>query len=127
MLAALDRTGTPMGARRLRDWILHPLRELEPLRARQDVIEALIAQPFILTKCRETLKDIRDIERTLGRLNQAGNARDMQVLGQSLKRCRTSARTSKRSAAGWRWSPNSRRGCAISTEVTGPHRAGHRG
>jgi DNA mismatch repair protein MutS len=84
LLAALDRTNTPMGARRLRDWILHPLRELEPLRARQDVIEALIAQPFILTKCRETLKDIRDIERTLGRLNQAGNARDMQVLGQSL-------------------------------------------
>ncbi len=85
LLAALDRTNTPMGARRLRDWILHPLRELEPLRARQDVIEALIAQPFILTKCRETLKDIRDIERTLGRLNQAGNARDMLVLGQSLK------------------------------------------
>jgi len=85
LLHALDRTNTPMGARRLRDWILHPLRELEPLRARQDFIEALIAQPFILTKCRETLKDIRDIERTLGRLNQAGNARDMLVLGQSLK------------------------------------------
>ncbi len=85
LLYALDRTNTPMGARRLRDWILHPLRELDPLRARQDVIEALIAQPFILTKCRETLKEIRDIERTLSRLNQAGNARDMQVLGQSLK------------------------------------------
>lgn len=85
LLSALDRTNTPMGARRLRDWILHPLRELEPLRARQDMIEALIAQPFILTKCRETLKDIRDIERTLGRLNQSGNARDMQVLGQSLR------------------------------------------
>ena len=85
LLYALDRTNTPMGARRLRDWILHPLRELEPLRARQDVIEALMAQPFILTKCRETLKEIRDIERTLSRLNQAGNARDMQVLGQSLK------------------------------------------
>jgi DNA mismatch repair protein MutS len=85
LLAALDRTNTPMGARRLRDWILHPLRELEPLHARQDVIEALIAQSFLLTKCRETLRDIRDIERTLGRLNQAGNARDMQVLGQSLR------------------------------------------
>jgi DNA mismatch repair protein MutS len=84
LLAALDRTNTPMGARRLRDWILHPLRELEPLRARQDLIEALIAQPFLLTKCRETLKDIRDIERTLARLNQSGNARDIQVLGQSL-------------------------------------------
>jgi DNA mismatch repair protein MutS len=85
LLYALDRTGTPMGARRLRDWILHPLRELELLKARQDVIEAMIAQSFILTKCRETLRDIRDIERTLSRLNQAGNARDMQTLGTSLK------------------------------------------
>ncbi len=85
LLHAMDRTNTPMGARRLRDWILHPLRELAPLRARQDVIEALISQPFILTKCRETLREIRDIERTLGRLNQAGNARDMQVLGLSLR------------------------------------------
>ncbi len=31
LLAALDRTVTPMGARRLRDWILHPLCALEPL------------------------------------------------------------------------------------------------
>jgi DNA mismatch repair protein MutS len=84
LLAALDRTNTPMGARRLRDWILHPLRELEPLRARQDLIEAFIAQPFILTKCRETLRAIRDVERTLSRLNQSGNARDMQTLGISL-------------------------------------------
>ena len=84
LLSALDRTNTPMGARRLRDWILHPLRELGPLRARQDLIESLIAQPFLLTKCRETLKDIRDVERALGRLNQSGNARDMLVLGQSL-------------------------------------------
>ncbi|HEX2748268.1 MAG TPA: DNA mismatch repair protein MutS, partial [Verrucomicrobiales bacterium] len=85
LLYALDRTGTPMGARRLRDWILHPLRDLDALKARQDVIEAMIGQSFILTKCRETLRDIRDIERTLSRLNQAGNARDMQTLGASLK------------------------------------------
>lgn len=84
LLSAMDRTCTPMGARRLRDWILHPLRELEPLHARQDVIESLITQPFLLTKCRETLRDIRDVERTLGRLNQAGSARDMQTLGLSL-------------------------------------------
>ena len=28
LLHALDRTGTPMGARKLRHWILHPLRDL---------------------------------------------------------------------------------------------------
>ena len=85
LLAALDRTATPMGARRLRTWILHPLRQLEPLTARQDMIAAFIAHPFILSKTRETLREIRDIERTLARLNQSGNARDIQVLGSSLR------------------------------------------
>lgn len=86
LLGALDRTCTPMGARRLRDWILHPLRSLPELRARQDFIEALLAEPYLLAKCRESLKSIRDIERTLGRLGQAsGNARDLQALSVSLR------------------------------------------
>ena len=51
------------GARRLRDWILQPLRDLEALRARQDLVESLMGAPFILAKIRESLKGIRDIER----------------------------------------------------------------
>lgn len=85
LLGVLDRTCTPMGARLLRDWILHPLREIEPLVARQEVIAAFRAEPFILTKVREALSGIRDIERTTSRLSQgAGNARDMQALAVSL-------------------------------------------
>jgi DNA mismatch repair protein MutS len=87
LLAALDRTGTPMGARRLRDWILHPLRDLATLNARQDLIAAFLDQPFLLGKTQEALKAIRDIERTLGRLSQgSGNARDLQALAKSLLR-----------------------------------------
>ena len=85
LLSALDRTCTPMGARRLRDWILHPLRSLDALRQRQEFIGGCLAQPHVLTKMREALKDIRDVERTLGRLGQAsGNARDLQTLAVSL-------------------------------------------
>ena len=85
LLGALDRTKTPMGARLLRDWILHPLRDHGLLSARHDFIGALVAQPFILSKCRESLQGIRDIERTVGRLSQgAGNARDLQSLAISL-------------------------------------------
>jgi len=87
LLAALDRTVTPMGARRLRDWILHPLCTLEPLRERQDFIAELLAESFLLSQIRESLKGVRDIERTVARLNQAGgNARDLLVLQNSLKR-----------------------------------------
>ena len=85
LLGALDRTVTPMGARKLRDWILHPLRHLEPLLHRQQLVADLLAEPFILSKCRESLRSIRDIERTVGRLSQAGgNARDLLSLKNSL-------------------------------------------
>jgi DNA mismatch repair protein MutS len=85
LLGALDNTATPMGARLLRDWILHPLRDLETLTARQDIIAAFLREPFILSKCRESMKGIRDIERTTGRLAQgSGNARDLQALAVSL-------------------------------------------
>jgi DNA mismatch repair protein MutS len=75
-----------MGARKLRDWILHPLRDLEELSGRQQMIAALLEQPFVLTKIREVLKEVRDLERTMGRLSQqGGNARDLQVLSASLQ------------------------------------------
>jgi DNA mismatch repair protein MutS len=81
LLGALDRTVTPMGARKLRDWLLHPLCELQPLAARQQMIGDFVAEPFSLGQIRELLKSVRDIERTVGRLAQTGgNARDLQVL-----------------------------------------------
>ncbi len=86
LLGALDRTVTPMGARKLRDWILHPLCELSPLNARQQMIGDLLAEPFLLGKIRDSLKSIRDMERTVGRLTQTGgNARDLLVLRSSLE------------------------------------------
>ncbi|HUF61462.1 MAG TPA: DNA mismatch repair protein MutS [Verrucomicrobiales bacterium] len=86
LLRVLDRTSTPMGARRLHHWLLHPLRDLQALRRRQALIQALLDEPYLLNQCRESLKEVRDIERTLGRLSQgAGNGRDLRALGQSLK------------------------------------------
>jgi DNA mismatch repair protein MutS len=86
LLAVLDRTQTPMGGRLLRNWLLHPLREIETLTARQENIAALLAEPFLLSKARESLKNIRDIERTTSRLSQnSGNPRDLQSLCISLK------------------------------------------
>ena len=85
LLAVLDRTATPMGGRLLRDWILHPLRDLATLTTRQEIIASFLAEPFLLSKSRESLKGIRDIERTTSRLSQnSGNARDLQSLSISL-------------------------------------------
>ncbi len=86
LLHALDQTCTPMGGRKLRDWLLHPLRDLQKLHQRQDALEAFLNQPFVLSQTQEALKGIRDVERTLGRLSQgSGNGRDMRNLSGALQ------------------------------------------
>ena len=86
LLHALDQTCTPMGGRKLRDWLLHPLRDLQKLHHRQDALEAFLNQPFVLSQTQEALKGIRDVERTLGRLSQgSGNGRDMRNLSGALQ------------------------------------------
>jgi DNA mismatch repair protein MutS len=86
LLSALDRTATPMGARKLRHWVLHPLRDVEIISHRQDYIGHLMERPMMLNQLRTLLKEVRDIERNAGRLSQgSGNGRDMQALALSLE------------------------------------------
>jgi DNA mismatch repair protein MutS len=82
---AIDRTLTPMGARLLREWILHPLRDLERIHDRQELVAAFHDDPPRLAAVRDILRDIRDMERALARLSLAsGNARDLASLRTSL-------------------------------------------
>ena len=86
LLSVLDRTITPMGARKLRAWILQPLRDLTELQRRQQMVGQLLQEPDLLGSIRAELKSIRDIERAAGRLSQAsGNARDLVALKTSLQ------------------------------------------
>src|SRR2546430_14151328 len=90
LLAVLDRTVTPMGARKLRSWILQPLRDLTELGCRQQMIVDLLQEPELLDSIRTELKSIRDTERAVGRLSQAsGNARDLVALKTSLRQIPT--------------------------------------
>jgi DNA mismatch repair protein MutS len=86
LLAVVDRTITPMGGRGLRSWILQPLRNLNELEPRQQMISDLLQEPDLLAAIRAQLKSIRDIERATSRLSQAsGNARDLVALKFSLQ------------------------------------------
>ena len=85
LLGVLDRTVTPMGARTLREWILHPLIHPAAISARQDAVGAFIAAPLRLGDLRDRLASIRDIERSVSRLSQnSGTARDLSTLAASL-------------------------------------------
>jgi len=86
LLNALDRTCTPMGARKMRHWVLHPLRDLDLLTQRQDMVAAFLDEPMLLGQVRTLLKEVRDLERTSARLSQgSGNGRDLQALATSLE------------------------------------------
>lgn len=87
LLGAIDRTVTPMGARLLRDWVLHPLRDVTEIQARQEAIGELMRDTHVLGDLRAALQGIRDMERAASRLSQdSGNARDLGVLADSLER-----------------------------------------
>jgi DNA mismatch repair protein MutS len=85
LIGCLDRTLTPMGARLLREWLTHPLKNVEQIQGRQGVIATFCEAPHVLADFREQLHGVRDMERTLARLSVgAGNARDLVVLKESL-------------------------------------------
>lgn len=85
LLNALNRTQTPMGARLLRRWILHPLYRLDAIHARQESVATFVDSPSFLSQIRDLLKEIRDLERISSRLSQgSGNGRDLLALAEAL-------------------------------------------
>jgi DNA mismatch repair protein MutS len=85
LIGCLDRTKTPMGARLLREWVTHPLREVAGIVARQHVIAKFCDEAQVLAEFREQLAGVRDLERTLARLSVGtGNARDLVAVKESL-------------------------------------------
>ena len=86
LLGVLDRTQTSMGGRKLRHGLLHPVVDVDEIRARLDAIEDLVENGELRMRLKEAFQGIGDLERLLGRLtSRAGNARDLRTLGVSLE------------------------------------------
>jgi DNA mismatch repair protein MutS len=86
LYGALNRTVTPMGERRLRDWLSQPLAAVEPIRLRQDAVQTFMENTAAHEELRAQLAQVRDLERTLGRLSAgSGNARDLVALRMALE------------------------------------------
>jgi DNA mismatch repair protein MutS len=86
LLDVLDHTRTPMGARLLRDWILRPLVDVEPMQDRLDAVEELAFRAIDRGRLRETLARVQDLDRIVARvtLGTAG-PRDVVALARSLR------------------------------------------
>jgi DNA mismatch repair protein MutS len=86
LYGAINRTVTPMGARRLRDWLGSPLAAREPIVRRLDAVQLWLDNGAALDHFRTSLAKVRDLERTLGRLSTgSGNGRDLVALRQALE------------------------------------------
>lgn len=85
LLWVLDQTRTAMGARLLRDWINHPLLSINEIEGRLEAVSELYDAHELRQELRETLDDIRDLERLAARVaTQAASPRELKSLAESL-------------------------------------------
>lgn len=82
----LDKTKTSMGSRKLKYWLMNPLKNEKLIQERYDKIEILNNQFILKDRLRESLYQIYDMERLCGKVSCGSlNARDLLQLKISLK------------------------------------------
>ncbi len=87
LIWVLDKTSTAMGGRTLRKWIEEPLININEINNRLNSVNELFNNIYFTEELRESLKDIYDIERIVGKIaNKNVNAKDLVSLNISLKK-----------------------------------------
>lgn len=85
LLWLMDETKTPMGARRLKQWIDRPLIHKDNIEQRLDIVESFIDHFIERDTLRGYLNQVYDIERLVGRVSYGNvNARDLIQLKHSI-------------------------------------------
>ncbi|MBI2151294.1 hypothetical protein HYU21_01045 [Candidatus Woesearchaeota archaeon] len=85
LLSVIDKTSTPLGARKLRQWLKEPLLNLQAIEARLQAVEELNQEILIRAEIQEFLQQVQDLERLTGRINYGNaNPRDLLSLKNSL-------------------------------------------
>lgn len=85
LLAVLDQTQTPMGARRLASWLASPLRDIAAIERRHGAVAELVGDNRLRGGLRQCLADVYDLERLLGRVATGrASPRDLRQIGTTL-------------------------------------------
>ena len=86
LLWLIDKTKTSMGSRKLKDWLMNPLKNKELIEERYQKIETLNNEFILKDELRNSLYQIYDMERLCGKIACGSlNARDLLQLKVSLK------------------------------------------
>jgi len=67
LLDIVDRTLSPMGGRMMKRWISLPLKDIDVLNARLDIVEFLMASSGIVETVDELIREVGDLERLLSK------------------------------------------------------------
>lgn len=87
LFSVLNKCRTPMGKRRLREWILRPLTDVSLIEDRLNIQEKMMASPSSLESLQEHLSSCKDVERSVARLHMnTGNPRDLGAIRDTLDR-----------------------------------------
>lgn len=82
----LDKTKTAMGARTLKDYLMHPLKDINEINQRYDYIDSLNKNYILRDELRNDLYNVYDLERLCGKVSCGSlNARDVLQIKNSLK------------------------------------------
>ncbi len=85
LLDLLDGSKTPLGARRIKEWILKPLVKREDIESRLDKVGAFKENVLLRNDLRDLLARVHDLERLTGRIALAVcSARDLVALKNSI-------------------------------------------
>jgi len=86
LIAILDKTVTPMGARLMKKWLVLPLKEIKAIQKRLDTIELLINDPTLWKHILQELKQISDLERLIWKVFIGrANPRNLLALKKALQ------------------------------------------
>ena len=87
LISILDETGTPMGSRMLRKWLMRPLKQVDQIHDRIQAVERLHIRHDLRQQLRDMVKQIGDLERLVSRICvKRANAREVKQLNESLSR-----------------------------------------
>ncbi len=82
----LDKTKTAMGSRTLKNMLMHPLKDIDLINERLDIVEKLNNEFLLRSELRDNLYEVYDLERLCGKVICGSlNARDVLQIKKSLK------------------------------------------
>jgi DNA mismatch repair protein MutS len=90
LVSILDDTCTPMGGRRLRTWLVRPLRQVDAIQERLNAVDALVSDRSVRESLRHELSQVGDLERLAGKI-ATGRATPRDITGVRLTLCQIPA------------------------------------